>query len=432
MPCGGNPRSCQRPAASSCTALLRDRLARAAQLLREVLQLGKAVLHGKHGRRIVDVHAGFEWKVRDLRREDVDETPLRVTRHQIATAGLAPLPVGLLVLVVLADLVLALGHLDRLGLPEREGVDRAGRPAPAILAVAVAGTLGIARDFDLHGSAEALSGVRLFFAHESSLFDALRVAHDPTCDEECAYADSATAWSSPSSFAASVTSVGFRPFSIVSLVTTHFLTSRREGSSNWTSSRVSSRIERRPRAPVSRRIALSAIECSESSAKTSSIPSKEKNFWNCLTSALRGSVRIVTRSSRCSWWMTEITGSRPMNSGISPYSTRSSGRTSSKASPVSLSFEDVTSAPNPTPLWPIRRSTTLSRFAKAPPQMKRMFVVSIVRNSWCGCLRPPCGGTDATVPSRILSSACWTPSPDTSRVIEGFSSFRQILSTSSM
>ena len=32
-------------------------------------------------------------------------------------------------------------------------------------------------------------------------------------------------------------------------------------------------------------------------------------------------------------------------------------------------------------------------------------------NSWCGCLRPPCGGTLATVPSRIFSSACCTPSP---------------------
>ena len=50
------------------------------------------------------------------------------------------------------------------------------------------------------------------------------------------------------------------PFSIVSRVTTHFLTSRREGSSNWTSSSTSSMIERRPRAPVSRSSALSATE----------------------------------------------------------------------------------------------------------------------------------------------------------------------------
>ncbi|MNL81635.1 hypothetical protein D3C87_2088120 [compost metagenome] len=64
--------------------------------------------------------------------------------------------------------------------------------------------------------------------------------------------------------------------------------------------------------------------------------------------------------------------------------------------------------------------------------MNRMFVVSSWMNSWYGCLRPPWGGTFATVPSSILSSACWTPSPETSRVIEGFSLFLAILSISSM
>ena len=64
--------------------------------------------------------------------------------------------------------------------------------------------------------------------------------------------------------------------------------------------------------------------------------------------------------------------------------------------------------------------------------MKRMLVVSIVRNSWWGCLRPPCGGTEAVVPSRIFSSACCTPSPETSRVIDGLSALRAILSISSM
>ena len=41
-------------------------------------------------------------------------------------------------------------------------------------------------------------------------------------------------------------------------------------------------------------------------------------------------------------------------------------------------------------------------------------------------------GTKIFSPSRILSSACWTPSPDTSRVIDGLSALRAILSTSSM
>ena len=81
----------------------------------------------------------------------------------------------------------------------------------------------------------------------------------------------------------------------------------------------------------------------------------------------------------------------------------------------------------------MRDSTTLSRPTKAPPQMKRMFDVSMRSISWLGCLRPPCGGTEATVPSMILSSACCTPSPETSRVIEGLSPvFRAILSISSM
>ena len=41
-------------------------------------------------------------------------------------------------------------------------------------------------------------------------------------------------------------------------------------------------------------------------------------------------------------------------------------------------------------------------------------------------------GTEAMVPSMILSNACCTPSPDTSRVIEGLSDLREILSTSSI
>ncbi len=84
------------------------------------------------------------------------------------------------------------------------------------------------------------------------------------------------------------------------------------------------------------------------------------------------------------------------------------------------------------PLRPTRCSMIFSSPAKAPPQMNSTLVVSIWMNSWCGCLRPPCGGTDAVVPSSIFSNACWTPSPETSLVIDGFSLLRAILSISSM
>ena len=77
-------------------------------------------------------------------------------------------------------------------------------------------------------------------------------------------------------------------------------------------------IDRSPRAPVSRASAFSAMEISASSEKTSSMPSNWKKRWNCLTSALRGSVRIVMRSSRESWCTALTTGRRPMNSGMSP------------------------------------------------------------------------------------------------------------------
>jgi hypothetical protein len=88
--------------------------------------------------------------------------------------------------------------------------------------------------------------------------------------------------------------------------------------------------------------------------------------------------------------------------------------------------------PKPIPPRPIRVSMIFSRPANAPPQMNSTLVVSIWMNSWCGCLRPPCGGTDAVVPSRIFSRACCTPSPETSLVIDGFSLLRAILSISSM
>ena len=47
-------------------------------------------------------------------------------------------------------------------------------------------------------------------------------------------------------------------------------------------------------------------------------------------------------------------------------------------------------------------------------------------------LAAACGGTEATVPSMIFSNACCTPSPDTSRVIDGLSDLRLILSISSI
>ncbi len=111
---------------------------------------------------------------------------------------------------------------------------------------------------------------------------------------------------------------------------------------------------------------------------------------------------------------------------------RSWGMTCAISSSSLSSTLRPSSALKPMPFLPMRSATSLSRPTKAPPQMKRMLVVSMRMSSCWGCLRPPWGGTLASVPSRILSSACCTPSPETSRVIERFSALRAILSISSM
>ena len=63
--------------------------------------------------------------------------------------------------------------------------------------------------------------------------------------------------------------------------------------------------------------------------------------------------------------------------------------------------------------------------------MNRMFEVSTAMKSPRGFLRPPFSGTFTMEPSTILSNACCTPSPETSRVMETFCDARVSLSISS-
>ena len=148
-----------------------------------------------------------------------------------------------------------------------------------------------------------------------------------------------------------------------------------------TSNKISSRIARRPRAPVDLLIACFEIALKASFAKTSSTPSKSKNLSYCFTSAFFGLVSISIRSFsfKSSTWQT--TGSRPTNSGIKPNPSKSSGITFANMSALERSCFFFTSEPNPTPFLPILLSIILSRPLKAPPQINNMLVVSIVMNS---------------------------------------------------
>ena len=206
-----------------------------------------------------------------------------------------------------------------------------------------------------------------------------------------------------------------------------------EGSSYMVSSNVFSNMVRRPRAPVLRSMAFKAIAFKASSRNSSSQFSISNIFSYCLVRAFFGLVKIVISASSSSSSNVATTGKRPTNSGINPKRIKSSDSRSLNKSPVDFRLSlPRTSAPNPIPLFSERLRITCSSPAKAPPQINRILDVSTCKNSCCGCLRPPCGGTDAIVPSISFSRACCTPSPDTSRVMEGLSDFREILSISSI
>ena len=107
-------------------------------------------------------------------------------------------------------------------------------------------------------------------------------------------------------------------------------------------------IERRPRAPVLRAIALLAIALQrvlgEGRGVTSSISNSR---WYCLTSAFFGLVRMSTSAASSRSSSVATTGRRPTNSGIRPNFSRSSGSTSRRISPVRRSSGPRTSAPKP-------------------------------------------------------------------------------------
>src|ERR1035437_5681334 len=162
-----------------------------------------------------------------------------------------------------------------------------------------------------------------------------------------------------------------------------------EGTRYITSSISSSRMIFSPRAPTFRAIASSATASRASSVKRSATFSKSSKVWYCLMREFFGSLRIDTRDARSRSCSVATTGTRPTNSGIIPNLIMSSGWPFSRSSPARRSFFEASFAPNPIAFSERRRPMISSRPTNAPPQMKRMFVVSIWMNSWCGCLRPP-------------------------------------------
>ena len=135
-----------------------------------VLHLGQPVTHRQHGLLVVDVHRGLERKGGDGRRVDVGEAEAGVLGEHVSAAGRAPAAQTRRSEVEGAQRSGALRHLDLLGLPQRERVHRAGRPAAARVAVAVAHRGGRADDLHFDGAAEAAPGMGSIVRHETLSF----------------------------------------------------------------------------------------------------------------------------------------------------------------------------------------------------------------------------------------------------------------------
>ena len=111
-------------------------------------------------------------------------------------------------------------------------------------------------------------------------------------------------------------------------------------------------IIRRPRAPILRSSADSAIASSASSVKRSFTFSYSNSFMYWRVMALRGCVRIWTSAGLSSSCSVPMTGRRPTNSGIRPYLIRSCGSSCSRVAPMSRVRIDFTSALNPSVFLP--------------------------------------------------------------------------------
>src|SRR4029077_17714640 len=87
---------------------------------------------------------------------------------EVAAARLAPLAEADRRLVIGADVVRAARDLHGVGLPQGKGIDRARRPLPARLAMAITHTRGIARDRELDRTAKATALVDLVVTQDGS------------------------------------------------------------------------------------------------------------------------------------------------------------------------------------------------------------------------------------------------------------------------
>ena len=92
-----------------------------------------------------------------------------------------------------------------------------------------------------------------------------------------------------------------------------------------------------------------------------------------------------------------MTGNLPTSSGIIPYLIKSLGSVFCES--IMLFFLANSSLLKPKTFLLDLALIIFSIPSKAPAQINKILEVSRLINSWLGCLRPPWGGIEATVPS---------------------------------
>ncbi len=168
---------------------------------------------------------------------------------------------------------------------------------------------------------------------------------------------------------------------------------------------------RRPRAPVFTRALLTAMASSASSRNSRIDAFGVKQRLILLGQGVFGSFQDLNQRffaefvSRRHHWQTTDKLRNPDQNLIRASSGSAAGNSSPSLALSDFAFT-VSAKTNAGPVSTLRLAITLSRPANAPPQINRdLRGTSTCKNSCCGCLRPPCGGT-ATVPSIGFSNAC--------------------------
>ena len=152
-------------------------------------------------------------------------------------------------------------------------------------------------------------------------------------------------------------------------------------------------------------MALPTIKSSTSFSIISSMPSSSNKRLYCLSNEFLGSVKMLRKIPASSGSRCVTTGSLPSNSGMSPKLFKSCALINWSKFFLAFSCSSLFTL-KPMALVLIRLAITLSIPSKAPPQINKIFLVSTLIIFCSGCLRPPCGGTSASVPSNIFNKPC--------------------------